>query len=61
MAGIAAAAHFPALSVPMGYRENGELSNITFNTRSSNEQLLYNLAYLFEKNFKRREAPENYN
>ena len=61
MAGIAAAAHFPALSVPMGYRENGEPSNITFITRSSNEQLLYNLAYLFEKNFKRREAPENYN
>ncbi len=61
MAGIAAAAHFPALSVPMGYRENGEPSNITFITRSSNEQLLYNVAYLFEKNFKRREAPENYN
>ena len=61
MAGIAAAAHFPALSVPMGYRENGEPSNITFITRSNNEQLLYNLAYLFEKNFKRREAPENYN
>ena len=61
MAGIAAAAHFPALSVPMGYRENGEPSNITFITRSNNEQLLYNVAYLFEKNFKRREAPENYN
>ena len=61
MAGVAAAAHFPALSVPMGYRENGEPSNITFITRSNNEQLLYNVAYLFEKNFKRREAPENYN
>lgn len=61
MAGIAAAAHFPALSVPMGYRENGEPSNITFITRSNNEQLLYNVAYLFEKNFKRRVAPENYN
>ena len=61
MAGIAAAAHFPALSVPMGYRENGEPSNITFITRSNNEQLLYNVAYLFEKNFKKREAPENYN
>ena len=61
MAGIAAAAHFPALSVPMGYREDGEPSNITFISRSNNEQLLYNVAYLFEKNFKRREAPENYN
>ena len=57
MAGIAAAAHFPALSVPMGYRKNGEPSNITFITSSSNEQLLYNVAYLFEKNL-RREAPK---
>jgi amidase len=61
MAGIAAAAHFPALSVPMGYRKNGEPSNITFITDSNNEQLLYNVAYLFEKNFKRREAPKKYN
>ena len=61
MAGIAAAAHFPALSVPMGYRKSGEPSNITFITSSNNEQLLYNVAYLFEKNFNRREAPEKYN
>ena len=61
MAGIAAAAHFPALTVPMGYRKNGEPSNITFITNSNNEQLLYNVAYLFEKNFKRREPPKNYN
>lgn len=61
MAGIAAAAHFPALTVPMGYRKNGEPSNITFITSSNNEQLLYNVAYLFEKNFKRREPPKNYN
>ena len=61
MAGIAAAAHFPALTVPMGYRNNGEPSNITFITSSNNEQILYNIAYLFEKNFKRREAPKNYN
>ena len=61
MAGIAAAAHFPALTVPMGYRNNGEPSNITFITSSNNEQLLYNIAYLFEKNFKRRKAPKNYN
>ena len=61
MAGIAAAAHFPALTVPMGYRNNGEPSNITFITSSNNEQILYNIAYLFEKNFKRRKAPKNYN
>ena len=61
MAGIAAAAHFPALSVPMCFRKNGEPSNITFITSSNNEQLLYNVAYLFEKNFNRREAPEKYN
>ena len=61
MAGIAAAAHFPALTVPMGYRKNGEPSNITFITSSNNEQLLYNVAHLFEKNFKRRKVPKNYN
>ena len=60
MAGIAAAAHFPALTVPMGYRKNGEPSNITFITSSNNEQLLYNVAYLFEKKFKRRKPPKNY-
>jgi len=61
MAGIAAAAHFPALTVPMGYRDDGQPSNITFITTSKNEQLLYNIAYRYEKQSKRRVAPIKYN
>jgi len=61
MAGIAAAAHFPALTVPMGYRDDGQPSNITFITTSKNEQLLFNIAYRYEKQSKRRVAPIKYN
>ncbi len=61
MAGIAAAAHFPALTIPMGYRSDGQPSNITFIARSKNEQLLYNIAYRYENQSKRRVAPKKYN
>ena len=61
MAGIAAAAHFPALTIPMGYRSDGQPSNITFIARSKNEQLLYNIAYIYENQSKRRVAPKKYN
>ena len=61
MAGIAAAAHFPALTVPMGYQEDGQPTNITFITRSFKEQLLYNLGYAYEKQSKKRKPPKNYN
>ena len=61
MAGIAAAAHFPALTVPMGYREDGQPTNITFISRSFNEQLLYNLAFSYEKQSKKRKTPKKYN
>ena len=60
MAGIAAAAHFPALTIPMGYRSDGQPSNITFIAKSKNEQLLYNIAYRYEKQSKRRVAPKKY-
>ena len=60
MAGIAAAAHFPALTIPMGYRKNGQPKNITFITRSNNEQLLYNIGYHYERVSMRRETPDIY-
>ncbi len=60
MAGIAAAAHFPALTIPMGYRSDGQPSNITFIAKSKNEQLLYNIAYKYENQSKRRVAPKKY-
>ena len=61
MAGIAAAAHFPALTIPMGYRSDGQPSNITFIAKSKNEQLLYNIGYKYENQSKRRVAPKKYN
>ena len=61
MAGIAAAAHFPALTIPMGYRSDGQPSNITFIAKSKNEQLLYNIAYKYENQSKRRVTPKKYN
>tara|TARA_B110000914_G_scaffold221828_1_gene234253 strand:- start:10 stop:1656 length:1647 start_codon:yes stop_codon:yes gene_type:complete len=60
MAGIAAAAHYPALTIPMGYRDNGQPTNITFITRSNNEQLLYNLGFHYEKASMNREIPDIY-
>ena len=60
MAGIAAAAHFPALTIPMGYRKNGQPKNITFITRSNNEQLLYNLGFHYERVSMRRKTPDIY-
>ena len=59
-AGIAAAAHFPALTIPMGYRKNGQPKNITFITRSNNEQLLYNLGFHYERVSMRRKTPDIY-
>ena len=61
MARIAAAAHFPALTIPMGYRSDGQPSNITFIAKSKNEQLLYNIGYRYENQSKRRVAPKKYN
>lgn len=60
MAGIAAAAHYPALTIPMGYRKDGQPSNLTFITSSKNEQLLYNIGYAYEKISNRRLNPKNY-
>ena len=60
MAGISAAAHFPALTIPMGYRKNGQPKNITFITRSNNEQLLYNLGFHYERVSMRRKTPDIY-
>ena len=60
MAGIAAAAHYPALTIPMGYRHNGQPANITFITRSNNEQLLYNLGFHYEKVSMNRKVPDIY-
>ena len=58
-AGYAAAAHNPALTVPMGLRENNEPVGLTFISKSNSEQKLYELGHYFESNFSGRVAPEN--
>ena len=60
-AGYAAVAHNPALTVPMGLRENNEPAGLTFIGKSNSEQILYELGYYFELNFSGRVPPENSN
>ena len=56
-AGFAAAAHYPALGVPMGYNNTGEPSNITFIAPSGQEQLLLELGAAFEQLTNHRKMP----
>ena len=58
-AGYAAAAHNPALTVPMGLRENNEPAGLTFISKSNSEQTLYELGHYFESNFSGRVPPKN--
>ena len=53
----AAAAHFPALGVPMGYTVSGQPKNITFIAPSKNEQLLLELGAAFERLHQPRMLP----
>jgi amidase len=56
----AAMANFPCLTVPMGYRANGEPCGLTFVARSFEEEKLLRLAYAFERATKARKMPEGY-
>jgi amidase len=53
----AAAAHFPALGVPMGYTINGLPKNLTFIAPPQQEQLLLELGAAFERLSKSRKPP----
>ena len=53
----AAAAHFPALGVPMGYTSSGQPKNITFIAPYKNEQLLLELGAAFERLHQPRMLP----
>lgn len=54
---FAAAAHFPALGVPMGYRKNGQPQNLTFIAPSKKEQTLLELGAVFERINRVRKLP----
>ena len=59
-ASYAAAAHYPALGVPMGYRADGQPQNITFIAPSKQEQKLLEIGAAFERLTKARKPPKGY-
>lgn len=59
-AGVAAAAEYPALTIPMGYKKSGEPVNLTFIGKQFQEGKLYSLGAAFEYLTKAREIPADY-
>ena len=59
-AGFAAVAEYPAITVPMGYSENGAPRGLTFIGRPYQEKGLLEWAYAFERISKSRVSPKNY-
>ncbi|GAA0872063.1 amidase family protein [Gangjinia marincola] len=59
-AAYAAVALYPALTVPMGYQENGEPKNLTFIASANSENALYQMGYGFEQLTQYRKAPKGY-
>ena len=59
-AGFAAVAHYPAITVPMGYDQEGAPKGLTFFAKTSQEDKLYQWALAFEQATNRRRSPENY-
>lgn len=59
-AGFAAVAEYPAITVPMGYAENGAPKGLTFISKPLSEENLLNWAYAYEQASKKRVAPVDY-
>jgi len=59
-AGFAAAARYPCLALPMGYRVNGEPCSLTFIARPFEEDKLLKMGYAFEKENRIRKMPVDY-
>jgi len=60
-AGFAAVALYPALTVPMGYRDNGQPRGLTFIAKPKEELKLLSWARAYEEESKMRISPKNYN
>lgn len=60
-AGFAAVAEYPALTVPMGYAENGSPKGLTFIAQPKQEKSLLSWAYVYEQASGKRQPPKNYN
>lgn len=59
-ASFGAVAHYPAITVPMGYGKNNAPKGLTFFAKPFQEASLYSLAYGFEQATKKRVSPQNY-
>jgi len=59
-AGHAAVAKYPALTVPMGYKNSGEPISLTFIAKQFKEAELLRLGAAYEKVFARRKRPVGY-
>lgn len=59
-AGYAAVAEYPALTVPMGYKVNGEPESLTFIGKPFSEAHLLRIGKAFEELTKARKIPEGY-
>jgi len=59
-ASYAAVAKYPALTVPMAYKESGEPISLTFIGKPFTEANLLRLGAAFEKVFQARKMPEGY-
>lgn len=59
-AGYAAVAKYPALTVPMGYKNSGEPISLTFIAKQFKEAELLRLGAAFEKAFAKRKVPVGY-
>ena len=60
MAGYAAVAKYPAITVPMGYQENNRPMGITFIAPTLSEAQLLELAYEYEQISKKRKTPADF-
>lgn len=59
-AGLAAAANYPCLTIPMGYRANGEPVGLTLIARPFEEDKLLKIGYAYEQATKHRQLPTDY-
>ena len=59
-AGFAALANYPALTIPMGYEENGRPVGLTIIAPSFNEQVLVDIGARFEALTRARRIPPDY-
>jgi amidase len=59
-AGVAAAAFFPAMTVSMGYNDQGQPFGLTFIAPNREDKLLFDWAAAYEKMTKHRVMPQDY-